>query len=113
MNAEEHIALEQEYISVLEHLSEVELYFSYVEVESREKNEKSEMLSNIIRKIVSKKFKVTLGTEKRKGNFDKWLNFWRNWQGNLTVLNLRFLMDALQHNMNYDKILPTKKWNEK
>jgi len=105
--------IKDEYKRLFESLIEVELYFSYTDIKKRPTNEKVEYLLNLIVDIASKNFSVKKSTAKRKGNFDKWLSFWKNWQAELTMFEIKSIIDNIELRKSYEDYLPKTKWNDK
>jgi len=105
--------IKDEYRMLFESLSEVELYFSYTDIKKRPSNEKVEYLVELIIDIAKNKFGVKKDTKIRKGNFDKWVNFWKNWQAQLTLFEIKNIIDQIELHKSYDEYLPNTKWNDK
>jgi hypothetical protein len=105
----------EEIIPMLDTLSEVELFFVFQEIRKRMIYEKLEGNDLIVEHIIklTKKFGVKMQTSKRKGTFVKWLTFWKNWQSEMTIGDLREMIDKITFSQSYQEYLPKTKWNEK
>jgi len=101
---------------VLDALTEVEIFFLlqiYFSLDESKETEKIKFAYNYINKTLLPKFKVNDAGEYDSPRFYRWLDFWRNWQGSLTIIQLKDIVDCIELRQPYDKYLPKRRWNER
>ena len=54
-----------------------------------------------------------MSTDEKVGNFMKWLTFWKKWQSELTLVEIKNIIDQIELFRPYDEYLPKTKWNQR
>jgi hypothetical protein len=95
--------------------SEVEIYF-LLETAIKKQSEnpddaKNKEIVGILRTHLSK-YGVVTSEGEFSGDFNRWMFFWKSWKADLTIEELKNLIDKLKYGMDYQSYLPNKKWNE-
>ena len=99
---------------VLDNLSEVELFFIVQEIFSLptiEDNPKLVFAYDYIMTLLPK-YNVSDTKTYDSPKFYRWIKFWREWQGNLSIRQLKDIIDNIEMRKPYDQYLPKRKWNQ-
>ena len=99
----------------LDQFSEVEIYF-LLETALKRQSENPDDAKNgeivDVLKLHLSKYGVGANKEEFNGDFNRWLFFWKSWKAELTLEELKRLIDKLKYGMDYQSYLPNKRWNE-
>ena len=96
-------------------LSEVEIFFVYQEIDKYLKSGSTPKLEFMLECVLEEtvRFGVRRVIDKHPDSFKKWVKFWRKWQSELTIIDMKDMVDNISFNLKYDQYLPTTKWKKK